>query len=157
MKTYLVYFNYNDQDYFVWGINKDLDLSIKQLKEDHLPMLIEACQSDVSRISLIETELPDDLYSLLLDSVGNIVCTDVIKDFFRTLEDTSRYPYKVIYRTDGMIRQKLLQYYWETRSVSGEAFDEDLWDDKMYKHEESEPDSFKLIVNEFINKIISPV
>ena len=151
MKTYLVYFNYNDQDYFVWGINKDLDLSIKQLKEEHLPMLIEACQSDVSNISLVETELPDDLYTMLLDSIGNIVCKDTIRGFFRTLEGTSRYPYKVIYRTDGTIRQKLLQYYWKTRSISGEAFDEDLWDDKMYKLEESEPDVFKQLVSEFLS------
>lgn len=153
MKTYLAYFNYNNQDYFVWGINRDLDLSIKQLKEQHIPMLIEGCQSELSRLSLVETDLPDDLYDLLLDSIGDIVCSDTIKDFFLTLESTSRYPYKVVYKTNGTIRQRLLRYYFETTTGSEEDFDEDLWDDKMYKHEESEPDSFKLIVNEFVNKL----
>jgi hypothetical protein len=153
MKIYITYFSYDNYDYEIWDIHNSRDESIQELKDKHIPFLIEGKQPDISNLSLVEVEVTEEEYKMLTNNPTE----EDLRNYFRNLEDFGT-DCEYLYETDGTIGFELVEYYYQSctdpEEVDDDDFDDIEWSEKLDELEETNKGEYNKLVKEFIDTII---
>lgn len=157
MKTsYITYFSYDNSDYSLWDITDDMKESIQKLKTTHIPFLIEGEQPEISVLTLIEVELPDEDYKMLCDVLEKDSTGESVSDYLRTLEESGNF--NTIYFCDGSVGFDLIEYFYQSNTdpedIDEDDFDECEWSEKLDELEESDSEEYNKLVQEFVDSLI---
>jgi hypothetical protein len=156
MKTsYITYFSYDGCEYSLWDITDNRTKSIKKLKSNHIPFLIEGKQPDISVLTLVEVNLSDDDYEMLCNVLKTDKSGESVSDYLQELDESG--DYELIYSCDGTIGFDLVEFYYQSitdpEEVDEDDFDGYEWSEKLDELEESDPVEYKRLVKEFIKTL----
>lgn len=151
MKIYITYFSYDGDEYSLWDLSRNRDVSISTFKNEHVPFLIIGCQPDISVLTLLEVDVSEELYNVLEYLRENKSEGEEVKLILQGLEESDRGV--EIYSVDGTIGFELLEY-WFSCENDLEDYDE-LFDDYEYSErlstlQDEDPEEYKKLVDEFI-------